>query len=99
RKPLENLLQRYSPLEACQCRTEAEMCAHAERQVLTRVAMYVENVSVRRELAMIAARRTDQHHHDAAFANRLPVILDVSVDIACHVGSRRFVSQQLLDCL
>lgn len=75
------------------------MRADTEGHVLARLAVNVVNVPVRRVLTVVAACRANEHHHDAPFGHGPTVVLDVSRDIACGVGSRRFIAQQLLDCL
>jgi hypothetical protein len=44
--------------------------------------------AVRRVLAIVAASRRDEHQHDAAFGNRLTVVLDVAGDITSYVWGR-----------
>src|SRR5262249_25632520 len=75
------------------------MRSDTECQMLTCVAVDVENVSVRRELTMIAACGADQHDHDTALGHRLAVVVDIASDITRHMRSRRLVPQQLLDRL
>ena len=54
------------------------MDADTEREMLALLAVNGEGVAVRRVLAMVAAGRGDEHHHDAAFGNRLTVVVDVA---------------------
>jgi hypothetical protein len=72
------------------------MGADTERQMLTRLAPDVENVSIRRELAMIAVGGADEHHHDAPLRHAPAVVLDITGDVPRDVWSRRLVAQQLL---
>src|ERR1700761_4971542 len=66
---LQDLLERDPPLEPGQRRAQAVVGADAEGQVLTWFAVDVENVAVRRELAVVAVGRADQHHHRAALGH------------------------------
>ena len=75
------------------------MRADAEREVLALLPVDVENVAVRRELAVVAHGGADQHHHHAAFGHRLAVTLDVAGHVPGDVRRRRLEAQQFLDCL
>ena len=72
-EPLEDLLQRNAALEPGQRRAEAVVRADAEREVLAVFAVDVEDVAVGRELAVVAHRGADEHHHHAALRHRLAV--------------------------
>src|SRR5271156_2415815 len=50
---LQDLLERDPPLQPGQCRAQAVVGADAEGEVLARLAMNVENIAVRRELAVV----------------------------------------------
>jgi len=65
--------------------------------VLAWLAVDVENITVGRELAVVAIGRTDQHHHCAALRHCLPVVGDVPGDITSDMWSRRLEAQQFLD--
>src|SRR6185312_17173409 len=56
--------------------------------MLALLAVNGEGVAVRRVLAMVAAGRGDEHHHDAAFGNRLTVVVDVAF---IAMGSRSHI--------
>ena len=75
------------------------MGADAEGEMLARLAVNVENVTVRRELTVVAVGRADEHHHGAALRHRLSVIGDVAGHVARHMRSRRLEAQQFLDGL
>src|SRR6202042_2500845 len=70
---LQDLLERDPPLQPGQCRAQAVVGTDAEGEVLARFAVNVENVAVRRKLAVIAVRGADEHHHGAARWHRLAV--------------------------
>src|SRR5271155_5433874 len=53
---LQDLLERDPSFQPGRCRAQAVVGADAEGQVLAGFAMNVENVAVRRELAVIAVR-------------------------------------------
>lgn len=61
--------------------------------------MNVEFACVRPELALVAARGTDEHQHHAAFRHRLAIQADVAGHIPRHVRRGRLEAQQLLDRL
>src|ERR1700741_4291456 len=85
------------PRTVGQRRAEAIMGADTERQMLVRFAPDIENVAVWRELAVIAVRRPDEHHHDAARGDALAVVFDVAGDVPGNVRRRWFEAQQLLN--
>ena len=93
REPVEDLLKCDTSLQAGERGAQAEMRTDAECQMLTRWAVNIENVAVRRELAVIAACRTDQHHHDAALGHRLAVVLDIASQVPRHVRGRWLLTQ------
>src|SRR6476659_1426891 len=92
-EPLQDLLQRDPALQPGQCRAEAVVGSHAEGQVLPHFAMDVENISVGRELAMVAHSSADQHHHRASLGHRLVVDFDIAGDIARYVWCGRLETQ------
>src|ERR1700737_4942861 len=96
REALEDLLQRYAALQSGQRGAEAEMRTHAERQMLARLAVNVEKITVGRELTVVAARSPDQHHQDAPPGDRLPVVVDIAGHMSRHVRSGWLVTQQFL---
>src|ERR1700751_1611958 len=65
REALQDLFDGNAALEARQPAAETVMGPDTERQMLVRFAPDIENVAVWRELAVIAVRRPDEHHHDA----------------------------------
>ena len=75
------------------------MDAETESQMLALLPVNVEDVAVGRVLAMIAAGRGDEHHHDAALGDRPAVVVDVAGDVSRDVWCGRLEAQQFLDCL
>ena len=66
RESIEDLVDGEAAFETSQRRAEAVVRAHTEAEVRSRRAVDVENLTVRRELAVISVGGPDQKHHDAS---------------------------------